>query len=172
MEYSIDKIQSHDWEQIRDIYLEGIKTGNATFETTSPSWEEWDANHIKSCRLVAREGKEIYGWAALSPFSRRNVYSGVAEVSIYVRKNQQGKGIGKALLKELIKNSEENGFWTLQSSIFPDNKPSIILHEKCGFRVVGIRKKIGKMKNSIWRDVVLMEKRSQKIGKMRINLSK
>lgn len=164
MEYSVDIIQSHDWKQIKDIYIEGIKTGNATFETSSPSWENWDANHIKACRLVAREGKEIYGWAALTPFSRRKVYSGVAEVSIYIRKNQQGEGIGKALLKKLIKDSEEHGFWTLQASIFPENKSSIILHEKCGFRVVGIREKIGKIKNGQWRDVVLMERRSQKIG--------
>ena len=162
MEYLIDKIQAHDWDQIRDIYLEGIKTGDATFETAPPSWEDWDVNHIKSCRLATKKGEEVYGWAALSPFSRRKVYSGVAEVSIYVRKNQRGKGIGEVLLKELIKKSEENGFWTLQASIFPENKASIIIHKKCGFRVVGIREKVGKMENGRWRDVILMERRTIK----------
>lgn len=168
MEYSIAKIQAHDWEQIREIYLEGIKTGNATFENTAPSWEDWHANHVKSCRLAAKNGKDIYGWAALSPFSKRDVYSGVAEISIYIRKNLQRKGIGKALLKELIKKSEESGFWTLQASIFPENKSSIILHEKCGFRVVGTREKIGKMNNGLWRDVVLMERRSSQIENQKL----
>ena len=164
MEYYIDNVHFQDWEQIREIYLEGIKTGNATFESTIPEWEEWSANHIISCRLVAKKEERIYGWAALSPVSRRNVYSGIAEISIYVGKKYQGKGIGKALLEKLIKLSEDNNFWTLQASIFPENKHSIVLHKKCGFRTVGIRERLGKMKNGQWRDVVLMERRSSKAG--------
>ncbi|MDD4289636.1 MAG: GNAT family N-acetyltransferase [Atribacterota bacterium] len=161
MEYSINKIRFKDWSQIKKIYLEGINTGNATFETKAPSWEEWDANHIKSCRLAARKKDKVYGWAALSPVSRRSVYSGVAEISIYVGKDYQGKGVGNALLKKLIKTSEDNNFWTLQSTIFLENKDSIALHEKCGFRIIGIREKIGKMKDGTWRDVFLMERRSK-----------
>lgn len=164
MNYTIDKMSFEDWEQVRKIYLEGIKTGNATFETEAPSWQEWDKGHISTCRLVAKKENDVLGWAALSPVSSRCVYSGVGEVSIYVSSKYRGNGIGTNLLKKLIEVSEENGFWTLQASIFPDNKSSLALHKKCGFREIGVRKKIGKMKNGDWRDNVLLERRSNKVG--------
>lgn len=164
MEYIIDVMKPQHWDQIKEIYMEGIKTQNATFEKEVPSWEEWDKSHIPSCRIVAQKEDEIYGWAALSPVSNRCVYTGVAEISIYVSKKHQGKGVGTSLLNTLIKLSEENGFWTLQANIFPENKSSILLHKKCGFREVGIREKLGKMEKGNWRDVVLMERRSTNVG--------
>ncbi len=164
MKYSIDTMDFQYWDQIKEIYIEGIKTGNATFETEAPDRKEWDKNHFDSCRIVARKGDNILGWAALSPVSGRCVYSGVAEVSVYVSSKYQGMGIGTNLLKKLIELSEEQGFWTLQAGIFPENESSILLHKKCGFRKVGIRKKLGKMKIGNWRDVVLLERRSKKVG--------
>lgn len=152
-----------DWEAVKKIYEEGIATGNATFETAAPSWRTWDDAHEKACRLIAIDNEKIVGWAALSIVSGRCVYAGVAEVSIYVSEDGRGKGIGRKLLLRLIEESEQNNFWTLQAGIFPENIASIKIHQKCGFEVVGIRKKIGKM-NGIWRDVILMEKRSTKVG--------
>ena len=162
MEFKIEKMKREDWEQVSRIYLEGIKTGNATFETDTPSWESWISKHLPCCNIVARRNK-ILGWAAVSPTSGRDVYSGVTEVSIYVSKECKRKGVGLALLKELIELSENNGIWTLQAGIFPENEASINLHKKCGFKIVGTREKIGKM-NGIWRDVILMERRSKKAG--------
>ncbi|MUK89389.1 GNAT family N-acetyltransferase [Ornithinibacillus sp. L9] len=159
----IDKMRDTDWERVRDIYIEGIQTGNATFETVAPKWEEWDQGHLNECRLVVRENGEVIGWGALSPISRRAAYNGVAEVSIYFSMNSVGKGIGSRLLKRIIDDSEENGFWTLQANIFPENAVSIHLHEKHGFEIVGTRKRIGKL-NGVWRDVVLMERRSKIVG--------
>jgi phosphinothricin acetyltransferase len=147
------------WPFVRAIYLQGIATGNATFQQTAPAWDEWDAGHLAVCRLIARDGEEIVGWAALSAVSRRAVYAGVAEVSVYVADGARGKGVGKALLAELIRQSERNGIWTLQSGIFPENVASIELHRSLGFRVVGVRERIGCM-NGQWRDVCLMERRS------------
>ncbi|PRX26958.1 phosphinothricin acetyltransferase [Orenia metallireducens] len=164
MDYIIDNMKSNDWKDIKEIYIEGIKTGNSTFETDAPTWEKWDSGHTKSCRLVARDGEKVIGWAALSPVSGRCVYNGVAEVSVYVGANYRGKGIGKTLLNKLVELSEENGFWTLQAGIFVENKSSLELHKKCGFREIGVREKIGKMKNGDWRDVALLERRSKKIG--------
>ncbi|MTI59369.1 MAG: N-acetyltransferase family protein [Firmicutes bacterium] len=164
MEYIIDKMKYEDWEEVKEIYLEGIKTENSTFQTKAPSWKEWDKGHSSECRLIAKEGDDVLGWAALSPVSSRCVYSGVAEVSIYIGSQYRGNGIGTNLLKELIETSERNEFWTLQAGIFPENKSSLLLHKKCGFREVGIREKIGKMKNGEWRDVVLLERRSNKVG--------
>ncbi|MEL7670847.1 N-acetyltransferase family protein [Methanobacterium sp.] len=163
MEFQIEKMKHEDWEQVSKIYDEGIKTGNATFETDVPSWESWISKHLLCCNIVARRGNKILGWAAVSPTSSRNIYSGVTEVSIYVGKECKRTGVGLALLKELIELSENNGIWTLQAGIFPENKASINLHKKCGFKIVGIREKIGKM-DDIWRDVVLMERRSNKVG--------
>ncbi len=149
-----------DWPAVRAIYLEGIATGNATFETAAPEWERWDAGHLKSCRLVARVDGEVAGWAALSPVSARAVYAGVAEVSIYVAQRARGKGIGADLLRTLVAESEANGVWTLQAGIFPENTASIALHRRSGFRVVGTRERIGCV-DGRWRDVVLMERRRQ-----------
>lgn len=159
----IDKMLPEDWELVREIYQEGIATGNATFQKEAPSWEEWNSNHILECRIVARSGGKILGWAALSPVSNRSVYAGVAEVSIYVSQIGRGKSIGSKLLKSLIETSEQNGFWTLQSVVFPENTSSLKLHNKYGFREAGRREHIGKM-NGIWRDVILLEKRSKKVG--------
>ncbi|MFX1705674.1 GNAT family N-acetyltransferase [Chitinophaga sp. CC14] len=149
--------------EVLSIYEAGIFTGNATFQTTAPSWEEWDQSHLKSCRLVAVEDNKVLGWAALTPVSGRCVYAGVAEVSVYVAPDAQGKGIGKALLRTLITESEENKLWTLQAGIFPENTGSIKIHEACGFRLVGRRERIGKMGDT-WRDTVLLERRSTIIG--------
>lgn len=148
----------NDWEQVRSIYLEGIATGNATFETDAPSWESWNESHSKTCRLVAKGEKEVLGWAALSPVSGRCVYAGVADISIYISQTSKGQGIGTALLRSIINLSEKEGFWTLQAGIFPENTASLNLHKKAGFREVGIRERIGKM-NGVWRDVVLLERR-------------
>ncbi|WKB35632.1 N-acetyltransferase family protein [Terrilactibacillus sp. S3-3] len=163
MEYRIDDMQPADWDQVKDIYLEGIKTGIATFQTECPSWDNWNQNHIDSCRLVARSGNTVLGWAALSPTSSRKCYAGVAEVSIYISGKYKGKGIGTALLKSVVRISEDKGFWTLQSAIIRENAASIALHQKCGFRELGIREKVAKMENGKWHDVVLMERRSKRI---------
>lgn len=164
MDYKIDEMTKMDWEKVAFIYLEGIKTGKATFQTEVPTWENWNNGHVSSCRLVIRSGNEVLGWGALSPTSSRCVYAGVAEVSIYIGKNYTGQGLGKVLLETLIKLSEENGFWTLQSGIIKENTSSIVLHEKCGFRQLGIREKVAKMNNEKWHDVVLMERRSKVVG--------
>ena len=152
-----------DWPEVSRIYEEGIATGIATFEKEIPSWEAWDANHLKSCRIIARNNEEVLGWAALSPVSSRCVYGGVAEVSVYVAANARGKGIGKILMNRLITESESEGFWTLQAGIFPENKHSIRLHEKSGFRIIGFRERIGQL-DGVWKDNVLLERRSSKIG--------
>jgi phosphinothricin acetyltransferase len=154
----ISKLEEIHWPQVKEIYEMGIAGGNATFQTTAPTWEEWDRGHIKTCRLIAVKDT-ILGWAALSPVSARAVYAGVAEVSIYIHPDAQGQGIGSLLLEKLIKESEQQHFWTLQAGIFPENTASIHLHEKHGFRLVGRRERIGQM-NGIWRDTVLMERRS------------
>jgi L-amino acid N-acyltransferase YncA len=161
--FNIELMRAADGEAVREIYLQGISTGNATFETTAPEWDAWDSAHLPSCRLVAREDKRadahILGWAALSPVSKRNVYAGVAEVSLYIAEDSRGQGIGKALLSALIERSEAEGIWTLQAGIFSENTLSIGLHRSLGFRVVGTRERIGKLQGR-WRDVVLMERRN------------
>jgi L-amino acid N-acyltransferase YncA len=152
-------MQRADWPHVERIYVEGIATGNATFETESPGWENWDAKHHEHSRLVAIDGTQLLGWSALSPVSARRVYTGVAEVSIYVAHSARGKGLGRALLGALVMESERNGIWMLQAGIFPENAASIALHKVCGFREVGVREKIGKLKG-VWRNVVLLERRS------------
>lgn len=159
----ITKIEAHHYPQIAAIYLEGIATGNATFQTEAPDWDTWDKNHLLHSRLAAFVVNEMAGWAALSPVSSRCVYAGVAEVSIYIADKYRGKGIGKILFSQLIKESEDNGLWTLQSGIFPENIGSIKLHEACGFRQVGYKEKIGKM-NGIWRNNIILERRSKTVG--------
>jgi phosphinothricin acetyltransferase len=153
-----------DWGAVRRIYAEGIATGNATFETAVPEWEQWNAGHLQVCRLIARSSEEVLGWAALSPVSKRAVYAGVAEVSIYVAEYARWKGIGSALLGALIEASEREGIWMLQAGIFPENVASIELHKRHGFRLVGTREQIGRIEGC-WRDVALMERRSRVIGK-------
>ena len=168
MEYAIDSMKETDWEKVREIYLEGIATGHSTFETDAPDWQEWDSNHLQRPRMVARNKNSILGWAALSPVSSRKVYSGVAEVSLYVGKKHRRKHIGSALLSSLIDASEKEGIWTLQGGIFPENTNSLRLFKKHGFRELGLRKKIGRMAygelSGSWRDVVLVERRSDVVG--------
>jgi L-amino acid N-acyltransferase YncA len=163
MVHGIHKMCENDWDQVCCIYLEGIGTGDATFETDAPNWERWNAKHLLECRLVARDGDCIIGWAALSPASSRCVYAGVAEVSIYVRAASRGQGVGRALLTALIAASEQNGIWTLQAGIFPENTASLALHRQCGFRDIGHRERLGKL-HGRWRDVLLLERRSTTVG--------
>lgn len=162
MSVEVVSLKPGHWEEVRQIYLDGIGTGHATFETSAPSWEEWDANHLKLGRFVAisAESGEVAGWAALNRVSARAVYAGVAEVSVYVANEARQMGIGKALLNKLVEASEQNGLWTLQASVFPENIASLSLHKSCGFREVGIRERIGCL-NGVWRDTILFERRSQ-----------
>jgi len=160
MAYQIRRMSEDDWLKVSRIYQQGMDTNLATFEVQCPAWKEWDALHLKDCRLVITEDDKVLGFAALTAVSGRCFYAGVAEVSIYIDRDCRGQGVGKALLPELIRCSEENGFWTLQSGIMQENTASIRLHESCGFRMVGYREKIGRDRFGIWRDTVLMEKRS------------
>jgi phosphinothricin acetyltransferase len=165
VEFKLEPMSPADWESVRAIYREGIATGNATFEQSAPEWEQWDDGHLRACRLVARARGEVLGWAALSPVSRRRVYRGVAEVSVYVSGRVRRKGVGTALLTALIESSEREGIWTLQAGIFPENTASVELHRRAGFRVVGTRERLGSM-DGRWRDVVLMERRSALVGQV------
>ena len=144
------------------VYAEGIETGNATFETAVPSWEAWDAGH-PLLRLVAELDGELAGWAALSPVSGRSCYRGVAENSVYVAAHARGRRVGRALLAELIARAEAAGIWTIQTGIFPENEASLALHKACGFRLVGVRERLAEL-NGVWRDVVLLERRSKVAG--------
>jgi len=161
----IRALTPEDWGKVRAIYLGGIATGQATFETTAPPWEKWDSNHLPFARLVASSERNgsIKGWAALSRVSTRLVYAGVAEVSVYVARDCRGQGIGRTLLEQLVAESEQNGIWTLQASVFPENVSSVALHMACGFRQVGIREHIGRL-HGVWRDTVLLERRSKFAG--------
>jgi L-amino acid N-acyltransferase YncA len=163
LDFDIRSMLSEDWPAVRNIYAEGIATGNATFETETPEWTKWDQNHLQECRLIARDRERVLGWAALTPVSTRRVYSGVAEVSVYVAAEARGRGVGKTLLQSLIEHSERCGIWTLQAGIFPENVPSVALHKLCGFREVGLRQKIGQ-RSGVWRDVLLLEHRSSSVG--------
>jgi L-amino acid N-acyltransferase YncA len=152
-----------DWPAVRAIYEEGIATGDATFDTKVPEWPQWDAGHLGSCRLVARRGGEVVGWAALSPVAKKDAYRGVAEMSLYVSERARGSGVAKALGEALIEASEEAGIWTLEGWIFPENEVSLALCRSFGFRVVGVRERAGKLGDR-WRDVVIVERRSDKVG--------
>ena len=152
-----------DWPEVRRIFEQGIATQNATFETAAPDWPEWDADHLPAFRLVARLGGKVVGWVALSPVSGRDVYRGVAEVSIYVDEHYRGREIGRALLNAVVEQSEAGGIWTIQGSVFPENAASLELLESVGFRAVGVRERIGQM-GGRWRDTVLMERRSDVAG--------
>ena len=151
------------WETVRRIYEEGIATGHASFDSEVPDWDAWDRSHLEACRLVARVAGEITGWAALSPVSSRCVHTGVAEVSVYVGSGFRGRGVGKALMAELVNASERAGIWTLQGGVFPENAASIALQKAFGFREVGRQERMGRLKG-VWRDVVLMERRSRVVG--------
>jgi phosphinothricin acetyltransferase len=164
IECIIEDMKLSDWNQAQVVYLEGIETGHATLETQTPDWERWDASHLPHCRLVARGADEVIkGWAALSPVSTRRVYSGVAEVSVYVAGSCRGLGVGRRLLGALVTCSEQHGIWTLQAGILAENDSSLRLHRSCGFREVGRRERIGKLAGE-WRDVILMERRSETAG--------
>ncbi|MDN3641178.1 N-acetyltransferase family protein [Lutimonas halocynthiae] len=152
-----------DWPAVSGIYRQGIETGMATFEQEVPEWDYWNQHHVDSCRLVAREGEKVLGWAALSAVSSRCVYGGVVEVSVYIAEEARGNRIGERLLSRLIDESEAQGYWTLQSGIFPENVASISLHEKLGFRKIGFRERIGQL-HGVWKDNILMEKRSKETG--------
>jgi phosphinothricin acetyltransferase len=152
-----------DWDDVARIYADGIASGLATFETQVPAWEEWDRAHLPGHRLLARDDGTAVGWAALAPVSGRCVYAGVAEVSVYVAAAARGRGIGTALLAALVESSEAGGLWTLEAGILPENEASVRMHERCGFRVVGRRERLGRMRG-VWRDVLLLERRSAVVG--------
>jgi phosphinothricin acetyltransferase len=161
----IDPLQPRDWPRVAAIYAEGIATGNATFETAPPTWERWDHSHLPDHRLVARAGDgQVVAWAALAPVSDRCVYAGVAENSIYVSEAARGRGVGRRLLSALLQGAEQAGIWTVQTGIFPENTASLALHRRCGFRVVGVRERIGQL-HGRWRDVLLLERRSARVGR-------
>ena len=152
-----------DWDDVARIYAEGIETRLATFETEVPSWQAWDRAHLPEHRFTAREDGRAAGWAALAPVSSRCVYVGVAEVSVYVAAAARGRGVGTALLSALVASSEAGGVWTLEAGILPENEASVRMHERCGFRVVGRRERLGRMDGE-WRDVLLLERRSRVAG--------
>jgi L-amino acid N-acyltransferase YncA len=164
----IEPMTPADWPAVAAIYAEGIATGDATFETAPPSWDRWDAAHLPGHRLVARggdgSGGQVLAWAALAPVSDRCVYAGVAENSIYVAAAARGRGVGRRLLTALVEQAEQAGIWTVQTGIFPENTASLALHAGCGFRVVGVRERLGQL-HGRWRDVLLLERRSQLAGR-------
>lgn len=147
-----------DWPAVAAIFAEGIATGHATFETAVPRWEDWDAAHLAEHRLVAELDGEVAGWIAVVPYSRRAVYRGVGEESVYVAERARGRGVGRALLEALVESARAGGLWTLQAGIFPENGPSLALHRSLGFREVGVRERLGRL-DGAWRDVVLLELR-------------
>ena len=151
-------MRDEDWPGVRAVYLEGIATGNATFETEAPSFERWSNSHLVEHRLVAVRGEDVVGWAALSPVSDRCAYAGVAEVSVYVAAHARGEHVGRKLLETLTASSDSAGIWTIQTGIFPENTASLQLHLHCGFRVVGTRERLGQLQGR-WRDVLLLERR-------------
>jgi L-amino acid N-acyltransferase YncA len=151
-------LTADDWAAVAEIYWDGMRDGLATFETEVPSWDTWDAVHLAEHRLVAEQLGEVVGWAALSPASTRRCYAGVVENSVYVARYAQGRGIGRRLLARLIAGAKAAGIWTIQTSIFPENRASLAVHERCGFRVVGMRERIAKRDGS-WRDTVFLELR-------------
>lgn len=160
---NIEKLTEKHWPEVKAIYVSGVATGNANFSHNIPDWDSWDKTHVKNCRLVATEDSAVLGWAALTAISDHCVFAGVAEVSVYIAEGARGRGIGKKLLSELVKLSENNNFWTLESRIFTENLASIKIHKENGFRIIGSRERIGRM-NGIWRDTLLLERRSVNVG--------
>lgn len=161
MDINIRKMEAEDWSSVIEIYIQGVESGRSTFNTACPSYVDWDAEHIKSCRLVAEYDGDIVGWTALSPISARECFSGVAEDSIYVTEGLFGKGVGEKLLRALIEAADKEGFWTLQAHVFQTNAASIAVHKKCGFREVGYRERIAKDRHGNWQNTVLLERRIQ-----------
>lgn len=159
---TVRALRPDDWAAVRTIYEDGIRSGDATFETEPPSWDAWDAGH-PDLRLVAEREGEIVGWAALSPASARRCYRGVGEVSVYVGEESRGDGVGRALLERLVAGSEDAGYWTLTAGVFPENEASLRLHSACGFRDVGVRERVGES-GGVWRDVLMLERRSAVVG--------
>ncbi len=159
----IEKLTEKHWPQVSFIYQSGLATGNANFSSQIPDWRQWDASHVKNCRLIATEDGHVLGWAALTAIADSCVFAGVAEISIYIAEEWRGKGVGKILLKELIQQSEANNFWTLEARVFAENAASIKIHIDNGFRIVGSRERIGKL-NGVWRDTILLERRSVTVG--------
>jgi L-amino acid N-acyltransferase YncA len=155
----IRPMTSEDWPAVEAIYAAGIATGNATFETEPPTWEEFDAGRLRDHRLVAVEGGTVVGWAALTPTSSRACYAGVVEHSVYVAEHARGRGIGRELMEALVASADAAGIWTIQTSVFPENEASVALHERAGFRVVGRRERIAQL-DGVWRDTLLLERRS------------
>jgi L-amino acid N-acyltransferase YncA len=158
----IQPLRPGDWPAVRAIFEAGIASGDATFETAAPTWEAWDAAHLPEHRLVARDDGQVLAWAALAPVSDRCAYAGVAEDSIYVAPAAQGRGVGRQLLAALVASAEQGGIWTVQTGIFPENRASVRLHQACGFRLVGVRERLGRL-DGRWRDVLLLERRSPRI---------
>jgi len=163
MDFQIDEMGPDDWEQVRQIYLDGLATGQASFEVEAPSWESWDQRFHRHSRLVAREKGQVIAWAALAPVSTRPCYAGVAEASLYVAADHRGLGVGKRLLEALIESSERNGIWSLYGATFPENTASIELQLACGFRIVGRRERIAQH-HGVWRDTIITERRSKVVG--------
>ncbi|SDD23204.1 phosphinothricin acetyltransferase [Terribacillus halophilus] len=151
-------LEQRDWPAVKQIYQDGMDGGNATFETNAPDWEEWNKSKLPFGRLVANQDGIVTGWVALTPYSSREVYRGVADISIYIHPAYQGRGVGRKLMKKLLEICDQQGIWTVQASIFPENTASLALHKSCGFREVGIRERIGKLYGR-WRDVMLLERR-------------
>jgi phosphinothricin acetyltransferase len=159
---AVEPLDAGHWPAVRAIYAEGLLTGHASFETEPPSWEDFQTGHLPDHRLVAHDGGEVLGWAALSPVSDRCAYQGVAEDSVYVAERARGRGVGRYLLSQLVWRAEEAGIWTVQAGIFPENEASVALHHACKFRTVGVREQLGKY-HGVWRDVLLLERRSGSI---------
>jgi len=159
---NVRELRPDDWSAVRAIYEDGIRGGDATFETEAPSWEAWDAVHPQ-LRLVAERDGTVVGWAALSPYSPRRCYRGVGNVSVYVGRAARGAGVGRLLLEQLVDRSEQAGYWTLSAGVFPENEASLRLHQSCGFRVIGVRERLGQLEG-VWRDAVWLERRSTVVG--------
>ena len=160
---AVDAMRDDDWPAVSEILAQGIATGDATFDTQAPAWAEWNRGHLPFCRLVARVGGEVVGWAALSPVQRKSAYRGVAEASVYVADRARSSGVAKALAEAAIETAEREGIWTLEGWIFPENRASLALCEAFGFRMVGVRERIGRRQGR-WRDVVIVERRSHSVG--------
>ena len=164
--FLVEPMTDTDWPEVRRIYADGVATGDATLEREAPDWNHFDHSHRHDCRLVARgvAGGPILGWSALTAYSSRRVYAGVVWESVYVAADARGQGVGRALLEAIIPASEASGLWTLLAGVLEDNAPSLALHEAIGFRQVGVQRHVGQDAVGRWRDVVLLERRSEAVG--------